>query len=379
MHTFLADMTTYASKTIPITVFTGFLGAGKTTLLLSLLSRLEGTKVAVLKNEFGDVEVDSALIKQTVSPNNSSIAVQEMMNGCLCCVLVGQMKNALIEMRDKYQPDRILVETSGSAFPAPIAWQIRQLTEEGAGFELDAILTVVDCINFNGYEDTSYTAQLQAKYSDVIILNKYHLVSEQQLDRVIDRVNDLNTDTPKIYFHPERGADPALFMGLETQLFPLESMNEHSNRDKNHHQSEIDIIQISVLLSDPRLPCLIQKVLISFLSKLDKEDVFRVKGLLRCKPDKSTDVSQDNTCSLPNVVLGADSTLACSQHVPYLVNFAFGRGSFTLIPPDSIEPWKKYKVRLTVMGLNLKPYVKKFSEALQLSEEHCTFLPANRH
>jgi G3E family GTPase len=101
---------------IPVTVFTGFLGAGKTTIILSLLknvppdykigkySRMSHTIrlltcliLVVLKNEFGDVEVDSALVRE------SNIEVQEMLNGCLCCVLVGQMKNALLELKGKYQ------------------------------------------------------------------------------------------------------------------------------------------------------------------------------------------------------------------------------------------------------------------------------------
>ena len=63
---------------------------------------------------------------------------------------------------------------SGSAFPAPIAWQIREMKNEG--FILDSIITVVDCINFRGYEDTSYTAKMQAQYTDVILLNKHELV-----------------------------------------------------------------------------------------------------------------------------------------------------------------------------------------------------------
>lgn len=96
-----------------------------------------------------------------------------MLNGCLCCVLVGQMKNALLEIQETQAPDRILIETSGSAFPAPIAWQIREL---GPPFVLDSIVTVIDCVNFKGYEDTSYTAKLQAKYTDLILMNKVELV-----------------------------------------------------------------------------------------------------------------------------------------------------------------------------------------------------------
>ncbi|KAI8892686.1 CobW/HypB/UreG domain-containing protein, partial [Globomyces pollinis-pini] len=115
--------------TIPITVFTGFLGAGKTTIILDLIQKFpKDYKVVLLKNEFGDVKVDSAL-------TNSQIQVTEMLNGCLCCVLVGQMKNALLEIKETQKPDRIIIETSGSAFPAPIAWQIREIADQG--FHLD--------------------------------------------------------------------------------------------------------------------------------------------------------------------------------------------------------------------------------------------------
>ncbi|KAJ2455380.1 hypothetical protein EV183_000916, partial [Coemansia sp. RSA 2336] len=193
--------TVISSSTIPVTVFTGFLGAGKTTAILNILKRVNPDyNIVLLKNEFGDAETDSALARE------SHIDITEMTNGCLCCVLVGQMKNALEEMKEKYRPDRILIETSGSAFPAPIAWQIREM--EPAGFHLDAILTVIDCMNFCGYEDTSYTARLQAQYTDLILLNKWELVSERQLDIVVDYVNELNTDTPKVKVDKDTAVDP---------------------------------------------------------------------------------------------------------------------------------------------------------------------------
>ncbi len=84
------------------------------------------------------------------------------------------MKNALLDIEEQYNPDRIIIETSGSALPVPIACQIRELKDEG--FVLDSIVTVIDCVNFRGYEDTSYTAKLQAQYTDVILMNKCELV-----------------------------------------------------------------------------------------------------------------------------------------------------------------------------------------------------------
>lgn len=111
-----------AAEPTPVTVFTGFLGSGKTTVILGclfaralciintvlslssavrLIRQLPAdSRVALLKNEYGDVNVDGLLAQQ------SGIAVQEMMNGCLCCVLVGQMENGLRELRGPYQTPR---------------------------------------------------------------------------------------------------------------------------------------------------------------------------------------------------------------------------------------------------------------------------------
>ena len=67
--------------------------------------------------------------------------------------------------------DRIFVETSGSAFPAPLAWEVSRLEKEKlANVRLDAIICVIDCLHFSGYQDTSYTAKIQAKFTDLILV-----------------------------------------------------------------------------------------------------------------------------------------------------------------------------------------------------------------
>ncbi|GJE85581.1 cobW-domain-containing protein [Phanerochaete sordida] len=286
-------------KPIPITVFTGFLGAGKTNIILSLLSRLPADyKVVLLKNEFGDVEVDSKLAKQS-----SLAAVSEILNGCMCCVLVGQMKTALLEIREKFRPDRIIIECSGSAFPATLAFQIRELEREtDRDLKLDAILTVIDAENFTGYEDTSPTARMQASYTDMIIINKWEHVSERQLDILIDHLNTLNDLTPKIKCEGRNGVDPSLIFGLDSKLY-LEK--DELVLDASHH----DEVQTATVYAGPELthshvheagdsPCSCSKeghaassttpatlaseaALSTALGKLSKEAVWRVKGFVR--------------------------------------------------------------------------------------------------
>ncbi|CAL1715977.1 unnamed protein product [Somion occarium] len=228
---------------IPITVFTGFLGAGKTSVILSLLPQLpKDYRVVLLKNEFGDVEVDSQLAKQS-----SLAAVSEILNGCMCCVLVGQMKTALLEIRDKFRPDRIIVECSGSAFPATLAFQIRELERETENdLKLDAIITVIDAENFAGYEDTSPTARMQASYTDMILINKSEHVSERALDILIDHLNTLNDLTPKIKCDGRNGVEPALLFGLDSKLFL-----EDDQTDVDHHD---EVETATIYRGNPPIP-----------------------------------------------------------------------------------------------------------------------------
>lgn len=117
-------MTTLQDPRIPVTVLTGFLGAGKTTLLNHLLTADHGQKIAVIVNEFGEVGIDNQLVV------GADEEIFEMNNGCICCTVRGDLiriladlKNAKLGMggRRKADFDRVLIETTGLADPAPVA------------------------------------------------------------------------------------------------------------------------------------------------------------------------------------------------------------------------------------------------------------------
>ncbi|KAL1759824.1 CobW/HypB/UreG, nucleotide-binding domain-containing protein [Schizophyllum commune] len=300
-----------SQKPIPITVFTGFLGAGKTSIILSLLEHLpKGYRAVLLKNEYGDVEVDSKLAQQS-----SLTAVSEILNGCMCCVLVGQMQNALLEIRDKYRPDRIFIECSGSAFPATLAFQIRELERQtGGDLKLDAIITVIDAENFVGYEDTSPTAKMQASYSDVILINKWEHVSERDLDIVYDHLHTLNDLTPKIRCKGRAGVDPSLIFGLDTQLFKdgAESFGDAA------HNDEVETVTVATQPATTIVPDPIpEATLTSALAALSRESVWRVKGFVDLEGKG-----------------------------PHILNWAFGR--YDLVPTTTTSA--SSGVKLTVMG-----------------------------
>lgn len=333
-------------KPIPITVFTGFLGSGKTTTILSLLPQLpRDYKVVLLKNEFGDVEVDSQLAKQS-----SLAAVSEILNGCMCCILVGQMKTALLEIQKTYNPDRIIIETSGSAFPATLAFQIRELEKETNGaFKLDAIATVIDAENFTGYEDTSTTAKMQAAYTDILLINKWELVSERQLDIVMDHLFTLNESTPKIKCNGRAGVDPSLIFGLDSKLF-LTSDGDSALNIGGEHQEEVETFTITrgtspsmghihnescghthadEHLKQPdvtSVSVLTRAQLEKSLASLNKEVVYRVKGFVKLTEEG-----------------GVNSIM--------ILNWAFGRYELTSIDAEVGDKGLiGANLRLTIMG-----------------------------
>ncbi|TFK50057.1 cobW-domain-containing protein [Heliocybe sulcata] len=338
-------------KPIPITVFTGFLGAGKTSIILSLLPQLpKDYKVVLLKNEFGDVEVDSQLAKQS-----SLTAVSEILNGCMCCVLIGQMKTALLEIRDNFRPDRIIIECSGSAFPATLAFQIRELERETSGdLKLDAIVTVIDAENFTGYEDSSPTSKMQASYTDAILINKWEHISERQLDIVIDHLNTLNDTTPKIRCQGRNGVDPNFIFGLDTKLFsesdPRLSAIDGTHNDEvetvtvfkgpssakphvhDEHCQQTHVPQGVETMKQDVEP-VEESVLTAALNGLSKETVWRVKGFVKLRDGVK------------------------------ILNWAFGRFELTALEAGISDG---AIVKLTAMGERgeIKRTIRKFAAAL---------------
>lgn len=324
---------------IPITILTGFLGSGKTTLLLNLIPQLPQTyKLALLKNEFGDQAIDSAL-----ASTNSISGVRELLNGCICCNLVGQLSDALYQLRTDVQPDRIIIETSGSAFPATLAMEVNRVGRESGGlFALDGVVSVIDVENWEGYEDTSYTAKLQARYTDLIVFNKWEDVDERRFDVVLDRVGDLEVETAWVRSDRGRvgaevllGIDGALFseeVGMDSGICGHGHGHGHENGDKcqngdhgHGHQSEVEVL--SVTLKSMQNNTVDVAALEGLLLAAPKEEVYRIKGILRCSPENLPADSSDTVHDKKPVAADGSPRY-------YILNWAFGR--WTATPSDSV-------------------------------------------
>lgn len=213
--------------TIPVTVVSGALGSGKTTVILNLIKQLPDNYQSVwLKNEYGDVNIDSELVKE------SNIQTKEILNGCICCVLIGKLHLALEEIMAAMKPDRIIIETAGTAYPFPIVNEMSRVD----GVKLDGLITVVDALNFDQFRDKSQLAKQQAKYVDLVIINKTGLVDNTQLETIKDDVYEMYLDCPKVET-ADGFVSKDLMLGIDHVNFvAAPDLDAHEHGHEHEHQ-----------------------------------------------------------------------------------------------------------------------------------------------
>lgn len=254
---------------VPTTVFTGFLGSGKTTIIGHLIDHLQNadSQVVYIKNEIGSENVDSQIME------GKHIRTRELLNGCICCTLVGPFVSAISEIIEKLNPHRIIIEASGAADPAAIAIMIDghpQLFRDG-------VITIVDVINFEGYSDISQTARSQTKFTDLIVFNKIESVNIERKRAVVDMVRELNLHAP-IVEAPQGKLAADVAFGISTDeldtALQTEGFHDHSNEHPHHDHLSQDGLE-SYSIKPNFLPTTQQ--LQNWLDALPA-NIYRVKG-----------------------------------------------------------------------------------------------------
>jgi len=245
----------------------GELGSGKTTVILSLVKQIASKDYLViwLKNEYGDVNVDGELAKE------AGIQTEEIMNGCLCCTAIGNLEVAIEEIL-KMKPDRIIIETAGTAHPAPIVMELKRFD----GLVIDSVVEVFDAVNFGGFEEPPVVRESYAKYVDFAVINKTGLVDERGLDEALDKVLEYYPNMPNI--KTADGSVPAeAVIGLDEGSVARRLSAEEIQADEPE-DGHLNMQAFSFASDDGVFdPAKVQAV----IESLNKRDVWRAKGLVR--------------------------------------------------------------------------------------------------
>lgn len=197
---------------LPVTLLTGFLGAGKSTLLNKILSDDGPDRIAVIVNEFGEVGLDHDLIQA------SDEEVVLMASGCLCCSIRGDLSQTLTNLLDRRKLgelafDRVVIETTGLADPAPIRQTLLVDYALVTSTILDGVVTLVDAANGQKTLDAQFEAVSQAATADLLVLSKTDLVSCAEITNLTTRLKDINP-TAQIITVTEAATDPRKMFGL---------------------------------------------------------------------------------------------------------------------------------------------------------------------
>ncbi len=242
---------------IPVTVLTGFLGSGKTTVLSHLLGQPAFVNTAVVINEFGEISLDHALVRKT------SEDIVELQGGCLCCTARGDLLGALQDLfrRRKHGMvppfERVVVETTGLADPAPILHTLMRDRLIVAVYRLDGVVTTVDCVNGANTLNTHPESVKQAAVADRLLLTKTAPATPHAVDSLRLRLGILNPSVPVSVVENGR-VDPSVLFGvglydvgskcadvgrwLRDQSLAAQvdaSDHEHHYRDVNRHDDSI--------------------------------------------------------------------------------------------------------------------------------------------
>jgi len=176
----------------PVVLVTGFLGSGKTTLLNALLRQPELRNTAVIVNEFGEIGLDHLLIETAFE---DAVLLK---SGCVCCTVRGDLTDTIVSLETRARSgaiprfDRIAVETTGLADPAPIIATLMEDAQLAKLVRLDRVVVTVDAVNAASQLANHYESAKQAALADMLVLTKTDLIAPATRAAVEARLRALN-------------------------------------------------------------------------------------------------------------------------------------------------------------------------------------------
>lgn len=283
---------------IPATVITGFLGAGKTSLLRHLVAKANGTRIALVINEFGELGIDRELLLGCGVEGCEDENVIELANGCICCTVADDFLPTIEALlaRDP-APDHIVIETSGLALPKPLvkafAWP-----EVRSRVTVDGVIAVIDAaavaagrfaddlealekqkaadptLDHDNPLEEVFEDQLQC--ADLIILNKTDLVAADTLDSLTREIGGRVRRGAKLVPAQFGALDPKALLGIGAAAEDdLASRKSHADLEGEHDHDDFESFVVPLgAVSDT------EALASRIASTVTRHDILRVKGFL---------------------------------------------------------------------------------------------------
>lgn len=281
-------------RLLPISVLTGFLGSGKTTVLNRLIQQTEMSRTLVIINEFGEIGLDSDLM----ATSNDEVVV-EMASGCLCCTIRGDLVRALREAPSRFASDgklsfdRVVIETTGLADPAPILHTLMTDSFIVRRYRLDGVITTCDAVNAHGTLDNQIESVKQAAVADRLLLTKTDLVSQDALYGLQERLRNLNPAAPQVVakkgvvdpislfdaglYNPEtKSLDVQRWLKTETFAKP-HAHHDHDYHDVNRHDEHIKALCLTI---DQPISAAALEAWLDVLMTFQGPNLLRIKGVI---------------------------------------------------------------------------------------------------
>jgi G3E family GTPase len=278
----------------PVTLLSGYLGAGKTTLLNHILEQERGQRLAVIVNDMGAVNLDARLIRRQDSSGQEN-QVLELTNGCICCSLREDFISEIKKIAQNDQIDGIIVEASGVSSPMSIADAFEEEGEDFPAF-IDCIVSVADgnriCSEFveeleagkssskEEDEDVINLVMEQIEFSNIIILNKCDLLSEEEIERVEAVIKTLSPEAELIQTTNSQVTTSKIF---NRKLYDYERLSSSSALSKAllRHEAgkEHDDYGISSFVYERREP-FDNALFYDWIETSYPKDIIRAKGYL---------------------------------------------------------------------------------------------------